>query len=655
MKSIKSDFSLMKRLPFSVSPSDVPFEYTLGDKRYRGIPEEFSPSIARERVDSRITETVIIGHTPQGLLLRAECREYSDYPVAEWVMYITNESEHDSAIISDWQLSSAFGGCNPRLYHGNGDNITMEGYEWYTDEVKAEPLRITPCDDGTPCNGAFPYMRLIFDDWCLNIAVGWSGTWALTAALEENDVIITASQATFRTYLRRDETVRTPRVTLQAVSGGQERARNLWRSYYFDHIIPRENGQPLPPKLVLHTWMIDGLPEFCGITEENQLLAIDTYIKGGMKPDIWWIDAGWYPCNNDWPFTGSWYANPKTLPNGMTAIGEKTDAEGIQLLVWFEPERVRCGSDIWNEHPEFLLYYKKQDNPWLQDNALYNLGNKQACDWMIDTVDALIKKWHIRIYRQDFNFAPGFYWAQNTEPDREGILENLHIQGYYRYWDALIDRNPGLWIDSCASGGRRNDPETMRRAVPLHYTDMGYGNHPTKQKQHREMFEWIPYFRAHSMNWDEPDGSYGGTSHTIDDFAYQNALAPAMTSMLEWNASEELYALSRRFVPIWRKAAELELSCDYYPLTECRADSSDWYAMQFDGGDKGFIQIIRNVKVKSDCITLNNIHVDTDKTYTFTDFLGHRSFSISGKELSEVGFTDKLPPRSGVIWFYTTR
>ena len=45
--------------------------------------------------------------------------------------------------------------------------------------------------------------------------------------------------------------------------------------------------------------MIDYLPEFCGVTEENQKRAIDAYRAGGPVPDIWWIDAGWYPCDNN--------------------------------------------------------------------------------------------------------------------------------------------------------------------------------------------------------------------------------------------------------------------------------------------------------------------------------------------------------------------
>lgn len=37
------------------------------------------------------------------------------------------------------------------------------------------------------------------------------------------------------------------------------------------------------------------------------------------------------------------------------------------------------------------------------------------------------------------------------------------MQGYLAYWDELRRTNPDLFIDSCASGGRRNDLETMRR------------------------------------------------------------------------------------------------------------------------------------------------------------------------------------------------
>ena len=91
------------------------------------------------------------------------------------------------------------------------------------------------------------------------------------------------------------------------------------------------------------------------------------------------------------------------------------------------------------------------------------------------------------------------FWRRNDAPDRQGITENLHVQGYLAYWDELRRRHPDLLIDSCASGGRRNDLETMRRAVPLHPTDYNYWHLAAKQAFHHSLFQWIPYFGSNTV------------------------------------------------------------------------------------------------------------------------------------------------------------
>ena len=96
------------------------------------------------------------------------------------------------------------------------------------------------------------------------------------------------------------------------------------------------------------------------------------------------------------------------------------------------------------------------------------------------------------------------------------------------------------------------------------------------------------------------------------------------------------------------------LCCDYYPLTECRMSAEDWYAMQFDGEDEGFIQVIRNIGVKTDSVLLR-LHTDPTKTYTFTDPLGKRSVTVDGATLARDGWCETLPHRSGVVWFYTKK
>ena len=45
-------------------------------------------------------------------------------------------------------------------------------------------------------------------------------------------------------------------------------------------------------------------------------------------------------------------------------------------------------------------------------------------------------------------------------------------------------------------------------------------------------------------------------------------------------------------------------------------------------------------------------HADPTRSYTFTDPLGKRSFTVSGEQLAREGFCDALPLRAGVLWFY---
>lgn len=487
------------------------------------------------------------------------------------------------------------------------------------------------------------------------IAIGWPAKWRADICKSENGVLFSCGQDRCHTLLHSGETYRTPRINIMAYTyeGDAFRGINIWRHWYFAHIIPKQNGAPVPPMLCLHNFEADGKPEFTGATEENQIYALKEYIRRDMKPDVWWIDAGWYPCDYNWPRTGTWYPDEKRFPSGLAPIGKACNENGVQLLLWFEPERVREGEEMANEHPDWLLA-KTDENGNAKRDRLLNLGDPEALKWITDRVDSIIKDSHVSVYRQDFNFDPLPVWVENESEHRMGMLENLHVQGYLKYWDSLLERNKGLLIDSCASGGRRNDLETMRRAITLHYTDVGYGHHPIKQKQHREMFEWIPYFRAHNMNWDNAEnGSYENGGRPTDEFAFHCALAPALTSMYTYDDSEEHFEIGRKMDAIWRAAAEIELSGDYFPITECRCDPHDWYAMQFDdsGNSLGFVQAIRNTLAENDSFTVKLPCIHSGKVYTFTDRESGESFKMNADELAN-GINISLPKRTGVIYFY---
>ena len=82
--------------------------------------------------------------------------------------------------------------------------------------------------------------------------------------------------------------------------------------------------------------------------------------------------------------------------------------------------------------------------------------------WLSEGVD---------VYRQDFNMEPLSYWRANDAKDRQGITEIRHVTGLLAYWDELLRRHPNMLYDNCASGGQRNDLESMRRGVAYYKSD----------------------------------------------------------------------------------------------------------------------------------------------------------------------------------------
>jgi alpha-galactosidase len=86
------------------------------------------------------------------------------------------------------------------------------------------------------------------------------------------------------------------------------------------------------------------------------------------------------------------------------------------------------------------------------------------------------------------------------------------VTGYLAYWDELRRRHPGMLIDSCASGGRRDDLETLRRAVPLLRSDFLF--EPASQQCHSYGASfWYPFHGT---------GTLAGRSKIGPDIAPQN-------------------------------------------------------------------------------------------------------------------------------------
>jgi len=574
-----------------------------------------------------------------GLQVRWETMEYEDCPTVEWTLYLRNIGSNDTPIISDIEaLNTGFqfpAGGDVTLHHWAGSQATADDYRPFETRLGAGEQKKFASQGGRGSDGVWPYFDLDWGGEGVIAAIGWPGQWAATFARDATTGLrLRAGQELTHFRLKPGEEVRTPLIVLQFWKGGNwVRAQNIWRRWMRDHNVPRLNGELPPPLLPASSG--NQLSEMQKANEQNQKQFIAGYLDHGVQLGFWWMDAGWYTFREGWWNVGTWEVDRQRFPHGLRAVSDYAHERGVKTLLWFEPERVTPGTWVYENHTEWLLGVDGKQK-------LLDLGNPAARQWVIDHVEKVMADEGIDIYRQDFNFEPLGYWRANDAPDRQGITEIKHVTGYLAFWDELRRRHPGLLIDTCASGGRRNDLETLRRSVPLHKSDMEYPNLTAKQTQLYGIAFWVPYFGAPVY-----------PAERVEVYGFRSGMAP-MTGLGYDTRREDLdYTLLRRLVGQWRKVAPIILHGDYYPLTPWSAASDAWIAYQFDwpGMNQGVVQAFRRPDNSSLSARFRFCGLNADVNYELLNLDEEGTQVRRGRELMENGLLITLTNRPSAALF----
>ncbi len=462
--------------------------------------------------------------------------------------------------------------------------------------------------------------------------VGWPGQWAASFERDAGDALrIRAGQELTHLTLHPGEQIRTPLVVLQFWQEDRIDAQNQWRRWMLSHNVPHVDGAPPSPMLTSCSGgFFPGLK--CNAQDEVQF--IDTLSREGVQLDYWWMDAGWYPCEA-WPATGTWEVDRSRFPEGIRAVSDHAHTRGTKLILWFEPERVAPGTWLYEQHPEWLL---GADG----GQKLLDLGNVAARTWLTEHVDQMISQQGIDLYRQDFNMDPLPYWRAADSEDRQGMTEIRHVEGYLAYWDQLRRRHPQLLIDSCASGGRRNDLETMRRAVPLLRSDYqsfagdvsyAIGN----QAQTYGLAFWLPYFGT-GVYYTNQSLLYCARSYFCPAFGF---CADVRRSDIQWDSF-------RRVVDDWRAVAPAMLG-DYYPLTPYNLGDDIWMAWQFHRADRGagVVQAFRRRGSIYQSARLPLRGLVPNARYQICSRDDGSTIQMTGRELLDAGLEVRIQDRPG--------
>lgn len=620
--------------PFS---RELPFSFQYAGRSSNDLLKSWSVSRSTRHIDNHRTEYVsTYVDVKTRLEVRAVAVAYDDFPAIEWTLYFKNNGDQPTPILENIQaLDTSFERTQDVefiLHHSRGSQCLPSDYQPLETVLEPNTEERFNAVGGRPTDSDLGYFNLTWASKSVIAGLGWPGQWAAKFSRDnEIGVRITAGQELTHFRLLPGEEVRSPLVALLFWEGDWIGAQNNWRRWMVSHNMPRPGGKLPPPHLAGGSGRYT--VEMQNANEENQLHYLQNYLDLGIKLDYWWMDAGWYPFKTGWWNTGTWDLDEIRFPNGFAPITAAAHAKGIKTIVWFEPERVTTGSWLSVNHHEWLLGPDK--NYWNGPNKLLNLGNPEAWQWLVDHVSAMIREQGIDLYRQDCNFEPLAFWRDNDAEDRQGITEIKHVMGYLAYFDELRRRFPNLPLDTCASGGRRNDLETLRRAVPLWRSDFAY--EPSAQQQFTYgMSLWIPYF--------------GTAFNSLDPYIFRSQMTPATWIGVESGLHENGYARLQKLLDSWRLVSDYYYG-DYYPLTPYREGATDWLAWQFNrpGQGDGIVQGFRRMESPIESCRFNLRGLDAAAQYAVMDIDIPGETISSGKELMERGLSVYIRDKPGSI------
>lgn len=171
------------------------------------------------------------------------------------------------------------------------------------------------------------------------------------------------------------------------------------------------------------------------------------------------LDDGWFGKRcSDRAGLGDWVANRDRLPGGIAGLAQKIDDMGMKFGLWFEPEMVNKDSNLYREHPDWILSTPGRHISHGRNQYILDFSRAEVVDAIYGQMEKILEDAPISYIKWDMNRCMSEVYSHTASAADQGKVMHQYILGVYRLYEKLTGRFPEILFESCASGGSRFDP-----------------------------------------------------------------------------------------------------------------------------------------------------------------------------------------------------
>ncbi len=216
---------------------------------------------------------------------------------------------------------------------------------------------------------------------------------------------------------------------------------NVWEAVYFDHDLDRLRG----------------------IADRAARVGVELFV----------LDDGWFGHRrDDTAGLGDWWVDDEVWPaeqGGLSPLIDHVRGLGMSFGLWFEPEMINPDSDLYREHPDWILATGDREPVLERSQQVLDLTREDAWAHIYNRMDTILSAYDIAFVKWDHNRN-----LLEAGSGRVGGAAVPHAQtvAFYRLLDALRSAHPDVRWESCASGGGRIDLGVVERVERFWTSDM---------------------------------------------------------------------------------------------------------------------------------------------------------------------------------------
>jgi len=190
--------------------------------------------------------------------------------------------------------------------------------------------------------------------------------------------------------------------------------------------------------------------------------------------DVFLLDDGWfgnkYPRNGSTAGLGDWQFNKQKLKNGISALGKEATANGIKFGIWLEPEMVNPKSELYENHPDWIIRQPGRKEYYMRNQLVLDLTNPKVQDFIYRTVDEIFNEVpQLAFIKWDCNSL--IYNAHSPTLKNQDHFYLEYIRGLNNVLERIRKKYPKIPMMLCAGGGTRVDYAALKYFTELWPSD----------------------------------------------------------------------------------------------------------------------------------------------------------------------------------------